>query len=621
LPAARLRDPAVREAWLAVLGTIESDSEMTEVLQRVIGERAVKGELAVALLGAAAKGIDSDSEMTELLQNVPARLRADPAVRDALLAALATVESDSEASEVAAAWLSDGARPDFAAALLAEAAKDIDSDAQTGRRAGGRARCAARGARRARGLRGGAGQPPVGLGCEGGPRAPHAAEGMRAAALALLLAAAAHAGDLSGHWEGAFVRDGAVQLVALDVAGPAGASATLDIPELGMFGEPVPLTIADDVVQLHCVYGDFVLHLHADLDELTGGNDRWGPPLRLHLKREPAPSPVVERRPVTFRSGGVELSGTLLLPAARAAGAHLPGVVTLHGSANGQRGVWEYRTHAELLVRAGLAVLLYDRRGSGQSGGDADAPFSLLADDALAALASLRSQPEVDAVRVGLLGPSQGGWIALLAASRSRDVAFLLLLSAPAVSVHEQELQRVEATLRANGASTEDIAAATAFTRAMLAASRDGAADDAARSAAWAQLRPAAEVAAKQPWAEVVQVPSGPADLKGFGTQDFDPAAIFSAVKCPVFAQAGELDTLVPPALNLEPLRAALEQAGNAHVQTRLWPRADHRLEQQRELRTGEWNWPDGDWVWSRLPADLAPSMARWIATLPHAGG
>jgi uncharacterized protein len=98
------------------------------------------------------------------------------------------------------------------------------------------------------------------------------------------------------------------------------------------------------------------------------------------------------------------------------------------------------------LIELGFVVLAYDKRGVGQSTGQYEMigpsnsvrMFDLLAADVLAGVEALRRRSDVDAARIGLVGFSQAGWIAPLAASRSRDVAFLVIVSGPAVSVGEE---------------------------------------------------------------------------------------------------------------------------------------------------------------------------------------
>ena len=99
-----------------------------------------------------------------------------------------------------------------------------------------------------------------------------------------------------------------------------------------------------------------------------------------------------------------------------------------------------------MLVRHGVAVLVYDKRGIGQSDGryPGESPtadtIDTLARDAQAAARFLAAQPEIDPKRVGLTGHSQAGWIAPLAASREPAIRFLLVFSGPAVTADENDL-------------------------------------------------------------------------------------------------------------------------------------------------------------------------------------
>jgi hypothetical protein len=157
---------------------------------------------------------------------------------------------------------------------------------------------------------------------------------------------------------------------------------------------------------------------------------------------------------LTLESRGARLAAAVRLPdvgsggvakAATPARERYPGAVLVHGSGR--------VTGEELLDRAGrrltamgFAVLAYDKRGVGGSTGEytsigpgnSDRMFDLLAEDALAGITALKARRDIDPSRVGLVGFSQAGWIMPLAASRSRDVAFVVIISGPAVSVGEE---------------------------------------------------------------------------------------------------------------------------------------------------------------------------------------
>lgn len=163
---------------------------------------------------------------------------------------------------------------------------------------------------------------------------------------------------------------------------------------------------------------------------------------------------------VRYANGGLELAAELLLPAPPAApaassGLH-PGAVILQGSGTSDRSNGWSRLIAEELVGEGIAVLLTDKRGSGASGGDwRTAGFDDLAGDALAGFTYLRGRPEVDPARVGLVGLSQGGWVAPVAAARAPDVAFVIDVSGATVSFGEQSFHEMGNTARQAGLSDE----------------------------------------------------------------------------------------------------------------------------------------------------------------------
>jgi pimeloyl-ACP methyl ester carboxylesterase len=149
----------------------------------------------------------------------------------------------------------------------------------------------------------------------------------------------------------------------------------------------------------------------------------------------------VRQLEVRFRSGAAMLSGTLSLPSPP--GRHAA-VAFVHGSGpTGRAYLPELQT---LLLQHGIAVLAYDKRGIGQSGGvyPGESPTSqaidTLARDAAAAARFLAAEPEIDPARVGLAGHSQAGWIAPLAASREPAIRFLVLFSGPAVTADENDL-------------------------------------------------------------------------------------------------------------------------------------------------------------------------------------
>jgi dienelactone hydrolase len=132
----------------------------------------------------------------------------------------------------------------------------------------------------------------------------------------------------------------------------------------------------------------------------------------------------------------IALAGMLFVP--RGEGP-FPAVVVIHGSGTSRRDNGWYLTLTDYLQKNGIVVLLPDKRGSEKSAGDwRSADFHDLATDTLAAIDYLRAQDHVAISDVGIVGMSQGGWIAPLVASESDDVAFLVSLAGSTVTPAEQ---------------------------------------------------------------------------------------------------------------------------------------------------------------------------------------
>ncbi len=152
---------------------------------------------------------------------------------------------------------------------------------------------------------------------------------------------------------------------------------------------------------------------------------------------EPGGNRVVE---VEFVSHDTALAGSLVLPPRQTLHAEL---VFVHGSGKQTRNL----ALATRFANAGIAALVYDKRGAGKSGGVyegaqsvSEMNVSLLTDDAVAGLKALASRPELKGIPIGIAGISQAGWIAPLAAERSGVAKFILLWSGPVCKVSEEDI-------------------------------------------------------------------------------------------------------------------------------------------------------------------------------------
>jgi len=148
----------------------------------------------------------------------------------------------------------------------------------------------------------------------------------------------------------------------------------------------------------------------------------------------------LEYTEVTFRNEvqDLNLAGMLFVPEGEGP---FPAVVIIHGSRESYRDRNWYLTLSSYMQKNGVAVLLPDKRGSEKSEGDwYTSSFEDLATDTLAAVDFMKSQEIVEVSRIGIIGMSQGGFIAPIAASQSADLDFVVNMTGSSVTMHEQLL-------------------------------------------------------------------------------------------------------------------------------------------------------------------------------------
>lgn len=132
----------------------------------------------------------------------------------------------------------------------------------------------------------------------------------------------------------------------------------------------------------------------------------------------------------------IDLAGMLLLPDAEGP---YTAVIMIHGSGTSARASGWYTTLASDLLERGIVVLLPDKRGSAKSGGNwRTSSFEDLATDTVAAVDYLKTREDLPIQNIGLVGMSQGGWIAPVAASLSEDIDFIVSFSGATVTPPRQ---------------------------------------------------------------------------------------------------------------------------------------------------------------------------------------
>jgi pimeloyl-ACP methyl ester carboxylesterase len=265
----------------------------------------------------------------------------------------------------------------------------------------------------------------------------------------------AWAQNLAGAWRGNTELPEAPLAIGITLVDDAdGLVGTIDIPAQGI--DDLPLT---DVTcsgsslsfGLQGVPGAPVFDgTVAETDEaarITGDFTQSGQTFAFTLTRgavaaavqpqEPQPPFPYRSEAVQFQNGEITLAGTLTLPEGEGPFA---AVLLITGSGPQDRdetiaGHKPFLLFADTLTRAGYATLRVDDRGVGGSSGDLSrATYDDLTGDVLAGVASLRAHAAIDRERIGLFGHSEGGYLAPLAAGRSADVVFVIMMAGPAVS-------------------------------------------------------------------------------------------------------------------------------------------------------------------------------------------
>ena len=419
-------------------------------------------------------------------------------------------------------------------------------------------------------------------------------------ALFSALAQSAQTPAIAGRWEGAIDVAGAnLPFAVVFTPGATTLEAAIDIQ--GAKGVPLrAVSLAGNRVHFELPAGPGVATFDGVLEaDAISGTFEQGPARgKFTLTRAGAPKPPEPAGPpppyrvedVTFANGGVTLAGTLTIPQGRGP---FPALIMVTGSGAQNRdeelfGFKVFATIADHLTRRGIAVLRYDDRGVGGSSGNIAASTTAdFAGDALAGLTLLAARPEIDKARLGVFGHSEGADVAAIAASRSPQVAFIVMMAGVAISGEAVLAGQQADGIRALGGTAEQLAIEQAAFRKVAAAVRSGAAPAELAAALREQIGAQYDTLAPETRAALGDrgsfiektLPMGLAQLQSAWMRyfiSFDPAPVLAAVRCPVLAIFGERDTQVPPATNRPALEAAFAKGGNSRVTVKVYPEANH---------------------------------------------
>lgn len=405
--------------------------------------------------------------------------------------------------------------------------------------------------------------------------------------------------NVTGRWIGAFVRSGSVLTchVEIEEAGEGRLTARFWIPEWVWYHDIDPTDITldpDGLVSFQTVRGVAQLHLDADYMEMIGSIGDAAGETTLHLKRDlPAVThPSVSAHAISF-SSDTDLVGRVFAPTE---GGPFPAVVLIHGRGCG--GNEGFNGRARSLAQRGIAAVVYDKRGTGDSGGSCDTTtFDELVLDAAAAFDAARAHPKIDADRVAIMGYSAGGWICARLAAERPEIAAVVSVVGPAMSVEAQ--QRLNGRLTVEGLGFKD----TVLARALEASSRylDLMFEDllpaSEQFAEMMALKAEAERVGWDLFFEETDIPESPETLDQLWVRRFayDPADDLRRVDQPWLSVLGGTDQVVPPEPNAKLFSELL--ASSPRIDLRVIPVLGHGAEHGdiRRILGGQSTSPSAD--------------------------
>jgi pimeloyl-ACP methyl ester carboxylesterase len=234
---------------------------------------------------------------------------------------------------------------------------------------------------------------------------------------------------------------------------------------------------------------------------------------------------------VRIPSSGFSLAGTLTTPPEAAGRMRSPAVVLVAGSGPVERdavlfGIPIFAQLAGDLARRGFIVLRYDKRGVGQSGGRVETvTLREYADDVIAAVKWLEKRKGVDKRRIVVVGHSEGGAVAMLAASREKKISALVLLASVGTRGVDLVLEQQQYSLDILKTAESERTSKVELQKRIVEAAMTGTGME--------DLPPEIRERAASPWYRSLLL--------------FDPAEVIPRIKQPILILYGELDKQVPP--------------------------------------------------------------------------
>ncbi len=440
--------------------------------------------------------------------------------------------------------------------------------------------------------------------------------------------------SLTGTWQGTLKVQAFELRIVFNVTEAEGnLTATMDSPDQNAFGIKVDsVSFNNDSVYFFIAPVKGYYEGIYQTDSISGTWHQGGRALPVVLKKtekvEEPKHPQVPQKPypyneeeVTFtdKDAGIELAGTLTIPKE---GAPFPAVVLVTGSGPQDRdesllGHKPFLVLADYLTMHGIAVLRYDDRGVGKSGGKfSTATTKDFVNDALAAVEFLENRKDIRKDETGIIGHSEGGLIGPLAAVKSSDVNFIVMMAGPGVKGRDVLVEQSRLIENAMGMSEDKIETSGELARKfydVVETQKDSAVAAEMIKKIFRAYYASLDSTEK---AEFGDDPESIFDrqartllapwFKFFLT--YDPKETLEKVKVPVLAVIGENDLQVAPKQNLPAIEEALKEGGNKDYKVMEIPKLNHLFQ------TSETGTPS---EYSKIEETISPKalelITNWI--------
>lgn len=325
---------------------------------------------------------------------------------------------------------------------------------------------------------------------------------------------------------------------------------------------------------------------------------------------------------VTFKNekDSLTLAGTLTMPEKEGT---YPVVILISGSGAQNRneevfGHKPFLVIADYFTRPGIAVLRYDDRGFGKSTGDYQSSTLIdFSKDVESAISFLKTRPNINPNKIGLVGHSEGALVGAITASKSDDVSFLVSMAGPGQSVDKLFFLQHKLMSQAKGIPKDKIARCLKIEKKLFELVKSSTNVDTLKK----QLTNHLEANYKD--YHFLNGTKGSLEEKikeevNFYTsislvdelKNFTPSTYFKKVKCPVLALGGSKDLHVPTKENIEAIKKALEEGENYNVTTKIFPNLNHFFQ---ECTTGLPS--EIEQIEQTISPLVLEEMATWIAS------